>query len=136
MVVAGMVWVPGCRVVGEGVGSGTTGTVTTGIGASEVVGTGATLLLVSLVEVGGGLWRVGSPVTVSQRVVQPHDSTAPAVPTATPDGTRPLLWKASWAWWFAALAPAARAAATAKKVPFMLRIVMNGSWYLFVYWGI
>ena len=77
MVVAGMVWVPGWRVVGDGVGSGTTGMVTTGMGASEVVGTGTTLLLVLLmmllvlmmmllvstslveVEVGGGLWTRG-----------------------------------------------------------------------------
>ena len=70
--------------------------------------------------------RVASPVTVTQRVVQPHDSTAPAVPTATPDGTRPRLWKASWAWWFAALAPTAKAAATAKRLPFMVKsFVMN-----------
>lgn len=69
--------------------------------------------------------RVGSPVTVSQRVVQPHDSTAPPVPTATPDGTSPLLWKALWPWWLAALAPTARAAATAKRLPFILKRVVN-----------
>ena len=72
--------------------------------------------------------RVASPVTVSQRVVQPHDSTAPAVPTATPDGTRPLLWKASWAWWLAALAPTAKAAATAKKLPFILKRIRKYEW--------
>lgn len=63
--------------------------------------------------------RTGEPVTVFQMVVQPHCSPEPVPVTVS---ICPLLWKASWAWWLPAwaLTPAARAAATAKRPPFMI----------------
>jgi len=60
-------------------------------------------------EEGGGKTRVGSPVMVSQMVVQPQVSS---------DSATLLLWKTSWAWrWLMALAPVAKAAMAAAAIP-------------------